>query len=631
MLSFNDVALRRGERLLFRNVTFTVHAGQKVGVTGANGAGKSSLLALIRGELQTDAGSVSLPAGLVTAHVAQETRAVDTPAIDYVMRGDTELHAVRTGLEQAEHSGDGTRQAALHARLEEIGGYAARSRAARLLHGLGFTAEQQQFPVRAFSGGWRMRLNLAQTLMCRSDLLLLDEPTNHLDLDAVIWLQDWLRAYRGTLLLISHDREFLDQVLDHILHLERQTALLYAGNYSVFERRRTEALARQHATHAKQQREVAHIQHYVDRFRAKATKARQAQSRLKALQRMRLIAPAHVDSPFHFSFPAPEKLPNPLLRLEHISAGYGETTVLSDLALTLTPGDRVGLLGANGAGKSTLIKLVAGALQPLAGRREPAPNLRIGYFAQHQLEQLRAQESPLSHLQRLDRGAGEQALRDFLGGFAFSGDRVLAPTASFSGGEKARLVLALLVFQRPNLLLLDEPTNHLDLEMRDALGLALQDFEGAMVLVSHDRHLIRSVADSLWLVAGGNLAPFDGDLDDYSKSLMEQRNGAAKQNRANSRDTGTRKDQRRERAEQRQRLHPLRQELQQLEKSIERLNTKKAALERELADPRMYEEPEKERLKQLLLEQGRVNHDLGEAETTWMTLCERLEGAEREA
>ncbi len=522
MLELRDVSLRRGPRLLFANADLTLHSGQRVGVTGANGTGKSSLFALLRGELHADTGDCRLPPNWTIAQVAQETPALDIPALDYVLRGDAELERLQAQLRDAETAHDGHLLAQLHAQLEAIDGYSAPSRAARLMHGLGFKADQERLPVAQFSGGWRMRLNLAQALMCRSDLLLLDEPTNHLDLDAVLWLEEWLQRYPGMLLLISHDREFLDRTVQHILHIEREQVRLYAGNYSEFENRRAELLAQQQSAFERQQREIAHIQHFIDRFKAKASKAKQAQSRIKALGRLERIAAAHADSPFHFEFPAPAKLPHPLLQLEKISAGYADTTILSNVELSLAPGDRLGLLGPNGAGKSTLIKLLAGVIEPQSGKRLPAPDLDIGYFAQHQLEQLHAQSSPLLHLQRLAPRASEQSLRDFLGGFGFAGARAESAVAPFSGGEKARLVLAMLVYQAPNLLLLDEPTNHLDLEMRLALELALQDYPGAVVLVSHDRHLLRTVTDSFLLVAGGQALPFDGDLDDYRRWL-EQR------------------------------------------------------------------------------------------------------------
>jgi ATP-binding cassette subfamily F protein 3 len=631
MLKFSNLSLRRGTRVLVHGASFSIHAGQRVGVTGANGAGKSSLFALIRGELGPDAGEFSLPPDWVIAHVAQETPAVDTPAIDYVMDGDAELRAVEHAIAQAEAAGDGNALGELHARLDAIGGYGARARAARLMHGLGFAAEQQPLPVRSFSGGWRMRLNLARALMCRSDLLLLDEPTNHLDLDAVMWLEDWLTAYPGTLLLISHDRDFLDRVVNHILHLEQERADLQTGNYSDFELRRAERMAQQQVAYERQQREIAHIQSFVDRFRAKATKARQAQSRLKALARMELLAPAHVDSPFRFAFRAPEKLPHPLLALDKVSVGYGERIVIAGASASFAPGARIGFLGQNGAGKSTLVKLLAGSLAPLTGRREPAPDLRIGYFAQHQLEMLDPAASPLLHLQRLDGRATEQALRDFLGGFGFVGDRALEPVAPFSGGEKARLALALIVYQRPNLLLLDEPTNHLDIDMRHALTVALQDYEGALVLVSHDRHLLRSVADDFWVVGDGRVQPFDGDLEDYRTWLTQRLAQAAGSTDADKAEhsAGARKDRRREEAERRERLRPLKKDVERCERRLDEAGRSKACVDGKLADPALYDESNKDRLKELLKEQAAADQALADAEDAWLAAVERLEAAER--
>ena len=631
MLKLTDLTLRRGGRVLFQGVNLTLYAGQKIGVTGANGTGKSSLFSLIRRELHADTGDFSLPPGTVIAHVAQETPALDIPAIEYVLDGDEELRRLQTALAAAEHKNDGVAIADLHARMDNIDAYTAPARAARLLHGLGFTTEQEIDPVRNFSGGWRMRLNLARALMCRSDLLLLDEPTNHLDLDAVLWLEEWLRNYSGTLLLISHDRDFLDRIVHHIVHIEHQGMKLYSGNYSDFEIRRAEYLAQQQSSYDRQQREIAHIRGFVDRFRAKATKARQAQSRLKALARMELITPAHADSPFHFEFSAPEKLPDPLLQLEKLAAGYDNHTVLSDVSLSLAPGQRIGLLGPNGAGKSTLIKILGGTLAPIQGRRIETQDLKIGYFAQHQLEQLDAQASPLLHLQRLAPRVREQSLRDFLGGFGFTGERILDAVAPFSGGEKARLVLALLVYQRPNLLLLDEPTNHLDLEMRHALTIALQGFEGALVVVSHDRHLLRTVADELWLVAQGKAVSFDGDLEDYRDWLtLQRRENRIAGNAAN--DTAeapnnslSRKEQRRQDAEQRKQLQPLRQEIQRLEKLMNKLNANRAELETRLSDTSLYESARKEELKALLLEQAKLDEELSQTEEAWLHSCETLE------
>jgi len=631
MLKFDQLNLRRGPKLLFRQASFTIHPGQKVGITGANGCGKSSLFALIQGELQPDAGDLSQPPGLVIAHVAQETPALDTPAVEYVVSGDQALRSIEHALARAQQHGDGNLQASLHGKLDAIEGYSARSRAARLLYGLGFSPEQEQLPVSSFSGGWRMRLNLAQALMSRSDLLLLDEPTNHLDLDAVIWLEGWLRAYQGTLLLISHDRDFLDAVATHIAHIEQQSVNLYAGDYSAFEKVRAQRLANQRAVYEKQQQEIAHIRGYVERFRAKATKARQAQSRLKALQRMELIGPAHVDAPFHFGFFPPEKAPHPLLRLEEVAVGYGEVSVLRHVGLSLAPGDRVGLLGPNGAGKSTLIKLLAGEIPPLAGNMDVARDLRVGYFAQHQLEQLQPDASPISHLQRLAPGAGEQSLRDYLGGFGFSGDRALEPVAPLSGGEKARLVLALLIFRRPNLLLLDEPTNHLDLEMRYALGQALQDFEGAMVIVSHDRHLLRITSDRLLLVAAARVEVFPGDLEDYPGWLARQSTRRIPGGAGKAPNTmALRNTRKREEAEKRSRLKPLKSKLKELEEAMERLGGQQAELQAQLADNEIYSESQKERLKSLLVEKAGVDALLDDTEQAWLAVGEDLEIAERD-
>ncbi|HEC16698.1 MAG TPA: ATP-binding cassette domain-containing protein [Sedimenticola sp.] len=629
MLKLSNLSLRRGAKLLFRDADLCIHPGQRVGLTGANGAGKSSLFALIRGELHADAGDFHLPPKWVIAHVAQETPATDRPAIEYVMDGDRELREIQRKLAAAGQDPQGRHVAELHARLEAIGGYNARSRAARLLRGLGFQPGQEEMPVRTFSGGWRMRLNLGQALMCRSDLLLLDEPTNHLDLDTVIWLEAWLRNYPGALLLISHDRDFLDAVTTHIAHIEQQGIRLYPGNYSAFEVIRAQRLANQQAVYEKQQRDIAHLHRYIDRFRAKATKARQAQSRIKALERMEKIAPAHADSPFHFDFPPPEKSPNPLLRLEKIRAGYGRASILNGVDLDLGPGDRIGLLGPNGAGKSTLIKLLSGELPPQAGRYSPAADLRIGYFAQHQLEQLCPDKSPLDHLQRLDPGASEQSLRDFIGGFGFHGDRALEPTAPLSGGEKARLVLALLVFRRPNLLLLDEPTNHLDLEMRHALAVALQGFEGALLIVSHDRHLLRATADRLLLVADGRVEEFPGALDDYPRWLAENRAAGGSKTAAAAGDNSAaaRRDRKQREAEQRRRIQPLRNRLRELEQELERLGEQQAALEQRLAAPDIYAQTRKEDLRRLLQEKAEADRRLARAEEAWLAAGEALEAA----
>jgi len=627
MLNFKNIALRRGARILFDQSTFTIHKGQKVGFTGANGVGKSSFFALVRNELHLDEGDFSMPPNLEIAHVAQETSATSDSAIDYVIDGDQELRRLQNQLALAEQNDNGLKQAELHIALETIGGYTAQARAARLMSGLGFTAAQENNTVSSFSGGWRMRLNLAQALMCRSDVLLLDEPTNHLDLDAVIWLQDWLCKYPGTLLLISHDRDFLDTITDHIVHIEQNKAEMYTGNYSAFERMRAEKLAQQQSAYQKQQREIAHIQSFVDRFKAQATKARQAQSRIKALERMELIAMAHVDSPFDFSFPKPQKMPNPLLSLEKCDIGYGQTCVIKQANISISPGDRIGLLGPNGAGKSSLIKVLAGDMPPLTGKRQEAEALKIGYFAQHQLEQLRLDETPLWHVQQLDKQATEKDIRNFLGGFDFRGDKVLEVVKPFSGGEKARLVLALLVYQNPNLLLLDEPTNHLDLEMRHALSVALQDYQGAIVVVSHDRHLLRSVTDQLLLVANGKAQPFDGDLDDYRLWLAGQKKGDDKTATAETEPTISRKDQRKLDAERRQKHKPLFDALKKAELAVEKYHAEQKQLEHQLADPAIYAESEKPRLKKLMERKAQVDKALDDAEADWMEAEERLEEA----
>ena len=627
MLNFKNISLRRGVRILFSDTSFTIHKGQKAGLTGANGVGKSSLFAMLLNQLHVDEGDFTMPPGLEIAHVAQETPAVDYSAIDYVIDGDKELRQLQQQLLAAEQQDDGIKLAELHSTLDHIGGYTANARASRLMNGLGFSAGQEQDPVKSFSGGWRMRLNLAQALMCRSDVLLLDEPTNHLDLDAVIWLQDWLCKYPGTLLLISHDRDFLDSITDHIIHIEQNKAEIYTGNYSAFEKMRAEKLALQQSAFIKQQREIEHIQSFITRFKAQATKARQAQSRVKALERMEIISQAHVDSPFHFSFPAPKKMPNPLLQLEEANIGYGDKVIINKASLTITPGDRIGLLGPNGAGKSSLIKVLAEDMQPLSGKIRTADALHIGYFAQHQLEQLRLDESPLWHLQQLDKQATEKDLRNFLGGFDFRGDKVVEIVRPFSGGEKARLVLAILVYQNPNLLLLDEPTNHLDLEMRHALSMALQEYQGAIVVVSHDRHLLRSVTDQLILVADGSAKPFDGDLDDYRQWMTEQKRALAdSSDEAPVSDLGvSRKEQRKQDAEKRKRLKPLLNRLKKSEQAVEKYHAKQKELELQLAEPDIYNDDQKEALKKLLTNKVEVDKALEQAEMEWMELEELLE------
>ena len=626
MICLKNLSLQRGTKPIFERVNLTIQPGQKVGVVGANGCGKSTLFALLRGELHSDAGDVELPPRITIAHVAQETPALPQAALEYVIDGDRELRQLQQALAEAEAVHDGTRIAELHAQLDHVDGYSANARAAKLLAGLGFAQEQLQTPVSAFSGGWRMRLNLAQALMCRSDLLLLDEPTNHLDLETVMWLENWLRAYPGTLLLISHDRDFLDATINQIAHVANCGITLYTGNYEDFERQKAERLAQQQSAFQKQQREIAHLQSFIDRFKAKATKAKQAQSRVKALERMELIAAAKVDSPFTFRFRDPESSPNPLLRIEQADAGYGATPILRRINLSIQAGSRIGLLGLNGAGKSTLIKLLAGEMAPLNGQRIEGKGLKIGYFAQHQLETLRPDESPLWHLQKLDPNAREADLRSYLGGFDFVGDNALAPVGPFSGGEKSRLALALLIWQRPNLLLLDEPTNHLDLEMREALTFALQDYSGSLIVVSHDRHLLRATTDDFWLVENGAVNPFDGDLDDYRRYRSEQAQLDAP---PPSQGNVDRKAQKRQEAEERQRLaqlrKPLEARLKKIEPEMERLNGEKTELEQRLAADGLYAPERKDELKAALLRQAEVTSRLEELELDWLELQEQLE------
>lgn len=629
MIVFSSLQIRRGTRVLLDNATATVNPGQKVGLVGKNGCGKSTLLALLKGEIAADGGSYTFPNNWALAWVNQETPALDVPAIEYVIDGDREFRQLEAELQVANDSDDGHAIATLHGKLDALDAWTIRSRAASLLHGLGFSNEQLQSPVRAFSGGWRMRLNLAQALVCRSDLLLLDEPTNHLDLDAVIWLERWLKGYPGTLVLISHDRDFLDPIVDKILHIENETINEYTGNYSSFERQRVTKLAQQQSLYQSQQEKVAHLQSYIDRFRAQATKAKQAQSRIKMLERMELIAPAHVDNPFTFSFRQPESLPNPLLRMEKVSAGYGDKVILQSIKLNLVPGSRIGLLGRNGAGKSTLIKMLAGTLEPLSGEIGLAKGIKLGYFAQHQLEFLRADESPLQHLSRIAPRVLEQQLRDYLGGFGFQGDKVTEITERFSGGEKARLVLALIVWQRPNLLLLDEPTNHLDLDMRQALTEALIDFEGALVVVSHDRHLLRSTTDDLYLVHDGQVEQFEGDLDDYQQWLSDLQKQQAQQDAAPKQDNGNsaqaRKDQKRREAEFRTQTQPLRKQIAKLEQQMDKLSAELAAVEEQLADSALYDNSRKADLTACLQKQSQAKSALEETEMTWLDAQEQLE------
>ncbi|MFU8785079.1 ATP-binding cassette domain-containing protein [Aliidiomarina sp.] len=641
MIQADNLSLIRGGHQLLKAAQFSIFPGQRVGLVGANGAGKSSLFALLRGEIKEDDGQLHVPNGWRMASVAQETPALDTPARAYVISGDAEYTAIRQQLDEAEAKGDGNAIAVLHGKLDTIGGYQISARAATLMAGLGFSQAQLDAPVKSFSGGWRMRLNLAQVLIARADLLLLDEPTNHLDLDAIVWLESWLKRFEGTVIVISHDREFLDGVVNNIIHIERQTTQCYSGDYSSFQRQRSERRAQQAQQYAKEQQQRAHLQSFVDRFRAQATKARQAQSRLKALERLTATAPLGDEEPFDLHFPEPSKLPNPLIQLDDIQAGYSsageQTIILQKVHLNLVPGSRIGLLGRNGAGKSTLMKMLAGELPPQHGLRQVSPGLVIGYFAQHQLDTLSLQDNPVTHLYRIDPKASEQSLRDYLGRFGFTGDRAYAPVGPFSGGEKARLVLALLIYQKPNLLLLDEPTNHLDLDMREALIQALQEFSGAMVIVSHDRHFLRATVDDYYLVAHHQVDAFKGDLDDYSRWLEEQaalikaelRDNNSNESSANNADSlQNRKAQRQAAAQQRQQLKPLRDKLKKTEAAMEKAEARMHKIENELLDTDLYQSENKERLAKVLQEQAQLKSAQEQLELDWFELSEQLQDSE---
>ncbi|HEY1611188.1 MAG TPA: ATP-binding cassette domain-containing protein [Paraburkholderia sp.] len=645
MIRFNQFSLARGTKPLFDQTSFTLNPGEKAGLVGANGAGKSTLFAVLRGGLHADAGDFSLPPSWRIAHVAQETPAVDRSALDYTLDGDAALREIEAQIAAASATHDGAAEAEAHAAFADADGYTAPARGEALLLGLGFTLDQTRQPVSSFSGGWRMRLNLAQALMCRSDLLLLDEPTNHLDLDAIVWLEDWLHRYPCTLIVISHDREFLDSICNVTLHLEQQQVKRYGGNYSQFEVLRAQQLALQQSAYEKQKKTVAHLQSFIDRFKAQATKARQAQSRVKALERMELIAPAHAASPFTFEFRTPDSAPNPMLVMDGVRCGYHgddghEIPIVQHVTLSIQNGQRIGLLGANGQGKSTLIKTLAGTLAPLAGELRTGKGLQIGYFAQHQLETLRPGDSPLQHLARLAPDTREQELRDFLGGFNFAGEMATAAIAPFSGGEKARLALALIIWQKPNLLLLDEPTNHLDLETRHALTMALAQFEGTLILVSHDRHLLRATTDQFMLVAKHRLQPFDGDLDDYRDWLLQhaaEQRAALKQERQEggaspdaAGDNGVnRKESRRQEAESRQKLSQLKRPLQnrigKIEKEMDALHAEKATLDAFTADPASYEPAQKIRLTEAIRRQAELQSRLDTLEAEWLEAHEELE------
>ncbi|KJF87085.1 ABC transporter ATP-binding protein [Photobacterium phosphoreum] len=634
MIIFSDIQLLRGGKVLLENATATINPGDKVGLVGKNGCGKSTLFALLKNELSLDGGNCQFPSNWELAWVAQETPALERAAIEYVIDGDREYRELERQLIAAELADNGNKVAELHGKIDTIGGYSINARAAELLNGLGFSQHQMQWNLTQFSGGWRMRLNLAQALLCRSDLLLLDEPTNHLDLDAVMWLEKWLQSYRGTLVLISHDRDFLDPVINRIIHVENQTMNSYTGNYSSFEVQRAEKLVLQQAMFQKQQKQVTHMQSYIERFRYKASKARQAQSRIKALERMEKVLPAQLDNPFTFEFREPSALPNPILMMDHVAAGYDDLLILEKIRLNLVPGSRIGLLGRNGAGKSTLIKMLAGDLPAKAGEMAFSQGVKIGYFAQHQLETLYLDDTPIQHMARIAPNSTEQQLRDYLGSFGFLGDKALEKVGPFSGGEKARLVLALIVWQRPNLLLLDEPTNHLDLDMRQALTFALQSYEGAMVIVSHDRYLLRATTDDLYLVHDRQVVPFDSDLDDYHKWLTEQQRNERREQQAAKPDTNkdnsaaSRKEQKRLDAEFRKLTAPIRKEITKLEKQMDKLNDIITAAETALSDSSIYEPENKTQMNEQLKLQGNAKSDLEDIEVAWMELQEQLEEME---
>lgn len=634
MIILEDIALRRGPKLLMQGASTTLQPGQKLALIGANGTGKSSLFAMLLGELSADQGQIRGMAGLRVAHMAQELEVSDDSTLNFVMAGDAAVYQLTQDITQAEQAEDYERAAYLYQEMEVLDGYSAPRRAEQLLLGLGFAQADLQTSVTEFSGGWRVRLNLARALMTPSDVLLLDEPTNHLDLDTMLWLQGWLLRYQGTLLMISHDRDFIDAICERTLSLEQEQLIPYRGGYSAFEQQRAERMAQQRAQYAKQQREIGQMEDFVRRFRAKATKARQAQSRLKALERMETVAPAHVDSPFSFQFPEPGKSSDPLLTIDNLVLGYGDDVVLDGVSLSLHPGDRIGLLGKNGAGKSTFLKGLTGALPALSGDRVTGAHLRIGYFDQQQLEVLDLQASALLHLQRLTPKVREQVILDFLGGFNFKGDRARQEIAPFSGGEKARLALAMVVWQDPNVLILDEPTNHLDLEMRHALAVALQGYTGAIVLVSHDRHLMRHAVESLWLVDDGAVTEYPNDLSAYEQWVLSGDRAAAVSsgkaaNKTSEAAQGKGKQHRQSAAEQRAHLRPLQKALEKTERTLEGLQQKLVELQAQLANSDLYEPGQQDQLAKLVEAEGSLKSQLSEIEETWMQQQEAIESASR--
>ncbi len=638
MITLSNVELRRGTKVLLEDAELVVHPGQHIGIIGGNGTGKSSLFKLLLGEIVPDAGDLFIPANWRIAHMVQELANSEHSAVDYVLDGDPEVRAIEKAISRATLEKDDDRLAAEYEKLDAANGFDARYRAEQLLHGLGFTQSEVNRPVNSFSGGWRIRLNLAQALMSPSDLMLLDEPTNHLDLDATLWLEQWLKNYSGTLLIISHDRDFIDNVVERIVHIEHQKTNAYKGNYSIFERVRAERLALQQASYEKQQKRRKEVEGFIARFRAKASKAKQAQSRVKELQRMEDIAPAHVDSPFYFNFPVPKKAHSALVNLSQADLGYGDKIILNQVNFDLQPGTRIGLLGPNGAGKSTLIGSLTADLDLLDGKRVYGENIKVGYFAQHQLEVLDLQASAFLHIQRISPQATEQTIRNFLGGFDFHGDKALEPIKDFSGGEKARVALAIIVWHKPNLLLLDEPTNHLDLEMRQALTLALQGYDGALVVISHDRHLLRNTVDEFYLVANGEVSEFEGDLDDYQQWLKNYNRvpDASAQTQTKepesegvlvkeSLSSADKKRLRQESAEARKKLSPLTKKSKNLESEIEKLQKQLAAVEVLLADVEIYSESRKEQLREQLNIQATVKKAIAENEDLWFDIQQEIE------
>jgi len=625
MLKFDHLSLLRGNKELFHNVNLTINPKVKVGITGANGTGKTSLFKLILGELHADTGDFFVSRKLIMAHVAQEIANSDKAAIEYVIDGDKEYRTIELAIKHAEDNNSNTELSELYENMQHIDGYTATARAAKLLNGLGFSPEQIENSVNSFSGGWRMRLNLAAALMCRSDILLLDEPTNHLDLEAIIWLETWLKKYSGIVLLISHDRDFLNAVCNQIINIEYQELTQYTGNYDSFEQIRAEKLAQQQSQFESQQRQITHMQKYIDRFRYQATKAKQAQSRIKALARMETISAAQLDSPFNFSFKIDGFIPQQLVKIDKVDAGYEEKTILNSIEQMIQKGDKIGLLGFNGAGKSTLIKLIAQELTPQSGEVDYAKELKIGYFAQHQIEQLHMDCSPIEHLKQLDKNISEQQARNFLGGFAFNNDMAKEVITNFSGGEKARLVLALIVYQKPNLLLLDEPTNHLDIKMRHAISVALQGFEGAMILVSHDRHLLSTVTDKLVLVADGSVVSFEGDLSDYYLWANETRRNKLNSTNSEKTSTNTKKQQRQDAALVRQQQKPLRQKIRSLEKQLEKTQKQQASNSEKLHDEKMYLPENQNKLKAITIEQADLSKSIDDLEEQWFEVSQQLE------